>query len=672
MASACRDKSALGRDLVMVRSLLKGLTPLMSVMRVSRISAATLTAVVASAALIPEASAQDPLITATPILETQARINRADIQSEGLFELTWTVPNSPILGYEWELTYDNFRTEIAPTQEFVVLPNEPTCDVTTDECRGELSPAITYAVRISPEQLLPDEAKTEEGARGQRDIYLRTFRSGSFNDLEVDTFLWRFPYDTALPNPLPITAVAAGDKELTVVWDATAAPEEIERVDVGLCLTPATSSVAADQVFCDNPKMEDGSNDNGQISFSDDTLENDEFYIVALRSRDDFGNTGPWGPISIAQPIDLIDFFEAYKQNGGAEDGGNCFIATAAHGSYAHPTVKVLRVFRDEVLSRFGLGQVLIEAYYASAPPIAYGIAKSPRLAAATRLALIPVALVALIIMLLPFIGLITLGFLVSKRVGRRTAATAVMSLLVFGALGASEANAQERLKSDLRWFGVGIEFRGGPYSPELAKSDTAFRQIFASTEDLERVKQGEMLGDLSKPLLSLGLEAQVYRGLGTVSVGGSFGYASWSGKALLPGTAMQSTSDNSFSLLPMTLTATYRFDWLVDNTQIPLVPYVRGGFAYYRWWIKDGRGDVPRVNGQSGKGGTTGLTGSLGVSFLLNFLEPRAARALRDSTGIRGTYLFAEFNANKVDNFSEQGFDFSDATWNIGMFLEL
>ncbi|MNP18305.1 hypothetical protein D3C76_1107820 [compost metagenome] len=54
-----------------------------------------------------------------------------------------------------------------------------------------------------------------------------------------------------------------------------------------------------------------------------------------------------------------------------------CFIATAATGSYDHPKVLVLRVFRDEILQKHKLGQAFIAYYYRVSPSIASKIENS-------------------------------------------------------------------------------------------------------------------------------------------------------------------------------------------------------------------------------------------------------------------------------------------------------
>lgn len=69
----------------------------------------------------------------------------------------------------------------------------------------------------------------------------------------------------------------------------------------------------------------------------------------------------------------------------------DCFVATAAYGSYLAPEVGALRQFRDQVLMRYRLGRSFVDWYYRVSPEAAAVIAGSESLRWMSRLALTPV-----------------------------------------------------------------------------------------------------------------------------------------------------------------------------------------------------------------------------------------------------------------------------------------
>ena len=231
-----------------------------------------------------------------------------------------------------------------------------------------------------------------------------------------------------------------------------------------------------------------------------------------------------------------------------------------------------------------------------------------------------------------------------------------------------SESYAK-RPDSDLSLIGLGFEFKGGPYSGAI-QNDRAF---------------GEVFRDESRPLFTFGFDLQLYRGFGTVTAGTSFGFLQYTGTAPFappdedPKDELEPSSDtNVFNLMPLTFQLGYRFDWLADRISwFPLVPYAKGGLAYYVWWSTDGIGNIQRrdeENGerQSARGGTFGVTGTLGVAFMLNKIDFRSAQRLFSNTGVRGTYVFVEMTSAQVDDFGGQSFNLSDFNWNVGLYMEL
>lgn len=72
-------------------------------------------------------------------------------------------------------------------------------------------------------------------------------------------------------------------------------------------------------------------------------------------------------------------------------ENSDCFIATAAYGSYLEPHVQVLRQFRDNVLLHSSIGRWFVNEYYRYSPPIAQYIAHHYTLKLCTRIILTPV-----------------------------------------------------------------------------------------------------------------------------------------------------------------------------------------------------------------------------------------------------------------------------------------
>ena len=108
---------------------------------------------------------------------------------------------------------------------------------------------------------------------------------------------------------------------------------------------------------------------------------------ITFTCTDPAGNTGrQTALVNITQPV----------AGSSGSDGGGCFIATAAFGSYLHPKVKVLRDFRDTHLLSNPTGALFVQLYYRYSPGLAQLIADNEVLRSVTRWALTPLIYAAL------------------------------------------------------------------------------------------------------------------------------------------------------------------------------------------------------------------------------------------------------------------------------------
>jgi hypothetical protein len=115
------------------------------------------------------------------------------------------------------------------------------------------------------------------------------------------------------------------------------------------------------------------------------------FYVVTI---DNFGNPSkPEKVGDVATPQPEEDLWMRYRRSGGQAEGGYCFVATAAFGSYNHPHVRILREFRDEVLLGSRVGEIFVIGYYEAGRSPAAWLSRHDRVRPFVRAALWPVTI---------------------------------------------------------------------------------------------------------------------------------------------------------------------------------------------------------------------------------------------------------------------------------------
>jgi hypothetical protein len=370
-------------------------------------------------------------------------------------------------------------------------------------------------------------------------------------------------------------------------------------------------------------------------------------------------------------PEPVEDFWEVYRESGGSEDGGFCFVATAAYGSYSSMMVQPLRVFRDGVLAQSAAGRAVIEGYYRYGPRWARAIRGSETHRTVARWSLAPVAafasvsntlgLAETLVILAALVILLMLGFRFFKKSWVRRGVPPMVALLFL--LGAGPARAEVNIPqhpdADFQ-----LQIRFGPYSPDVddesGLSGQPFKTVFGSGSEL---------------LFELGVDYEIWHGFGTVTAGGSFGFVQFLGKALTS-TGAKSSDTTVLNLMPLRLNVGYHFDLLSRKFAIPLVPYVTTGISYYIWWVLDGVGDTAEWEDADGdtftaQGGIFGAHLFVGLKLLLDFLDEGAAANLYDDVGVINTFLFVEYAISWVDGFGGDHMNVGDQTFMFGLMME-
>jgi hypothetical protein len=483
---------------------------------------------------------------------------------------------------------------------------------------------------------------------------------------EVDLGLYKDNYIYYASNPLrfdvkppaapTLTGVDAGENNLRIAWDA-----------------PADKDLGAYRIQfrVENAEgwQERTENNEGKTSYILTGLELGVTYEVRVAAVDAADNLGAFSDIRTGTPQLISDGWEHYKEEGGTETGGFCFVATAAWGSYDSEMVTPLRRFRDEVLAGSQAGRELVATYYQYGPRWARAIRGSDTARGVARAALLPAVGLSLLgelgalEWLLLACGLGLSGWLLWRgrralgRLARRPVASLLALAVLAGGMGLPERAAAAEPVAQL-------QLRFGPYYPNV-------------DDGLESRPFKTIYGGSSQFLFELGADWEFWRPFGALTLGGTAGFVQFVGKGLTT-TGTRSSDTTVFNIIPLKLTLGYHFDVLVERWNIPLVPYVHGGLCYYVWWILDGVGDVARWTDpdsgsqQEAKGGLWGLHWGIGLKVLLDFLDQEAAGHLENEVGILNTFLFAEYTMSWASNFGTKGhFDVGGETFMLGLMME-
>jgi|GEM_PF-2445434 len=684
-----------------------------------------LVSALASSAQLVEAQSNITVTVESP-MESTTTIGKNDCTANTEYQIIW----SASVGFEFGAVEESYDYELyvsdstSPAEDDRLIDSDLVSGDSTGTFRlGPNQPASSRSTfTLSARTILGTDEACELSDQS-RYVVIRVKRANSTSTDDRNDAAVTYSFDADGPSAPTITKIEPGNNNLKISFtksnDTELARYEViylqssgldpdvpQLVQRGCTNYVATSSVAANAKLSLHFKEEvtddefqtvlnylskydsednqlagvgyisQSANSNAEIVITDG-LQNGVCTLIVMRAVSTTDIAGGLSNVATAFPVSVLTYADYHAQLGGEEEGGYCFIATAAHGSYAHPTVRILRLFRDYFLKQTTVGTAIVAAYYQWSPSIALEIAKSPMAKSILQALLVPIAFLGIFLLMLPFAGLGVLLWLLRRQwvPKRRLVIPGLICLvLLLGSLGARDAHAHNVIESGgMKWA---LSFEGGPYLP-AQYTDKAFNDIFGYQEENTEY--------------NLGLDFHLSDAFGDTGVGFGFGLIQFVGKGRVESTesiggqSFEVASDTTvFNILPLRFELFYRLTYFDDNFAIPLTPYVRGGLGYYLWWVTDGVGDVDLayLNNASepsrAAGGKYGFIGSLGIALELNTLEHAAASKLRASTGIVSSSLYFEYNMSSVDSFGAAGFDFSNTntdssfnTWRAGVYLE-
>ncbi len=288
------------------------------------------------------------------------------------FSLKWSM--TPVTGYDYSIKVGNCSD------------TGGIADEATESCKyivskTSLSSYTNNEIIVSFTDLFLDRCNL--GDTGDSSIYIFVQYGDDTLTKMVETV--KFSYDFEAPlTPTELSAVG-GEGNLKVSWS-----DDVNSDDVTYKVYWADESFDEDTIDLAKSKS-----DIDATSYQIGGLSIGTQYYVGIVAVDEYDNESTLSKLVTASPVDVTDFWESYKGAGGQEEGGFCFVATAAWQTPMSGALPLLRGFRDSVLLQNAWGRRFVTLYYSQSPALAAAIKGRPVLRAVTRVALAPLVGVA-------------------------------------------------------------------------------------------------------------------------------------------------------------------------------------------------------------------------------------------------------------------------------------
>ena len=375
---------------------------------------------------------------------------------------------------------------------------------------------------------------------------------------------------------------------------------------------------------------------------NNDENKSEHVYIISVRAEDIAGNSDPDAVLTVqGSAVTTFGYWNHYKEKGGRDDGGFCFIATAGFGSYFHPQVKILRNFRDLVLTKFSFGRVFIQTYYKYGKLPADLISQSPALKAAVRTLLVPFVVTGWLFtsftgwLILILWGIVFSLFFVNRKAFSFFAAVFMAVLFLNPA--------------ELKGVDGEFSFTNSFYYPSKIDDQSEgkpFKEV--GGDDIRYL-----------PSLTFGFKMPVLENYIRWSFVGGIGFTRFKGTSI-KADGSKSEDETAMYFIPLMGEMKLR-----PGYDFPVWPYATIGIDYYIWWIRE-KGKTAE------EGGTFGFHGSFGLMFSLNWMDDSSANKFEEATGITNTALFVHYRLEKINDFGKKkSFDLSGSRFEFGIVFE-
>ena len=210
------------------------------------------------------------------------------------------------------------------------------------------------------------------------------------------------------------------------------------------------------------------------------------------------------------------------------------------------------------------------------------------------------------------------------------------------------------------RYFTTQLTF--GPYRPDVDSEFNGARSPYA-----------DFFGNDRHLLIQVEAAYEIWQKVGTVSLGLSSGYFSVSGTSPKANHTGPSSDKSTLMVVPVSLSAIYRFDYYLVRDEFPLVPHAKVGLDWNYWQITDGNGEIAIDSmGGRARGGTLGWHAAVGLAFVIDKLDPDAAKAFDTEMGVNHSALVFEFGHYDVSGLGQSNrLHLGDTTWTLGLLFE-